>query len=80
MSPSPLKVWKKNQNSLGRRTKRPYSPVVQIFPHVLGQNHNQVIDVVVLVRRDPCGGKEEGVNQGTHHCWVKTQIRADLPC
>lgn len=56
--------------------KWPYSPVVEIFPHVLGQNHHQVINVVVLIGRDPCGGKARGrVNQGAYYCWVKTQIK-----
>lgn len=56
--------------------KWPYSPVVEILPHVLGQNHSQVIDVVVFIRRDPCGGKARGrVNQGTRYCWVETQIK-----
>lgn len=62
---------------LGERMEWPHSPVVEIFPHVLGQNHNQVIDVMVFIRRDPCGGKaSERVNQGSHYCCVQqTQIK-----
>lgn len=32
-------------------------PVVEVLPDVLGQDHHQVIDVVVLVGRDACGGR-----------------------
>lgn len=67
---------------LGERMEWPYSPVVEIFPHVLGQNHNQVINVMVFIRRDPCGGKASGrVNQGSHYCCVQqTQLKkADFP-
>lgn len=65
---------------LGERMEWPYSPVVEIFPHVLGQNHNQVINVMVFIRRDPCGGKASGrVNQGSHYCCVQqTQIRRQI--
>lgn len=62
---------------LGERMEWSHSPVVEIFPHVLGQNHNQVINVMVFIRRDPCGGKASGrVNQGSHYCCVQqTQIK-----
>ena len=35
-------------------------PVVEVLPHVLRQDHHQVVDVVVFVGRDPCGGKHVG--------------------
>lgn len=28
-------------------------PVVKVFPHVLRNYHNQIVDVVVFIRRDP---------------------------
>lgn len=31
-----------------------YLPVVKVLPHILGHDHNQVIYVVVFIRRDPC--------------------------
>lgn len=51
---------------MGQRVKWPYSPVVEIFPHVLGQNHNQVINVMVFIRRDPWRkGKRESEQQNS---------------
>ena len=35
-------------------------PVVEVLPHVLWQDHHQVVDVVIFVGRDPCGGKHMG--------------------
>lgn len=34
-------------------------PVVKVLPHILGHNHNQVINVVVFIGRDPCMKKEK---------------------
>lgn len=31
-----------------------YLPVVKVLPHILGNNHHQVINVVVFIRRDAC--------------------------
>lgn len=31
-----------------------YLPVVKVLPHILGNNHHQVINVVVFIRRDTC--------------------------
>lgn len=41
------------------------APVVEVLPHVLRQDHHQVIDVVVLVGRDACRGKQDGRTRAT---------------
>lgn len=39
-------------------------PVVKVLPHILGNDHNQVIDVVVFVGRDPCAKKKKVLELG----------------